>query len=125
MTGTQKVDLIVTVYGLCIFLWEKALSRFLLKTDVSVDQSVLSIVFLTSLLRSLRQTLTYVSRLAVDIHGTAIMRKIFEIDMTIADIILVSADSHKPLSETLDDFNFLHDYLLSDSKFHHVTRTIL
>jgi hypothetical protein len=40
------------------------------------------------------------------------MRKIFEIDVAVADIILVSADGDKPLSETLDDFNFLHDYLL-------------
>ena len=126
LTDTQKVDLIVTRYWLCVLLWEKALSRFLLTADVGVDQSVLSIVFPTSLSRSLRQSLASVSRQAVDVHGAAIMQKIFEISVALADIILlVSADGQKSLSETLDDFNFLHDYLSSNPKFDHVAKSVL
>lgn len=126
LTDTQNVDLIVTRYWLCVLLWQKALSRFLLTANASVDQSVLSIVFPTSLSSSLRQSLASVSRQAVDVHGAAIMRKIFEISVALADIILlVSADSQKSLAGTLDDFNFLQDYLLSNPKFDQVARTIL
>lgn len=87
LSDTHRVDLIVTRYWLCILLWKKALSSFLLTTDAG--QSVLSIAFPTSLSRTLRQILASVSRQAVHVHGTGIMRKIFEISIALANIILL------------------------------------
>jgi hypothetical protein len=124
LSDIHRVDLIVTRYWLCILLWKKALSSFLLTADA--DQSVLSIAFPTSLSRTLRQILASVSRQAVYVHGTGMMRKIFEISIALADIILlVPADGQKSMAGTLDDFNFLQEYLLSNPRFEPAERMML
>ena len=128
LTDMQQIDLIVTRYWLHTLLWQMALSKFLLSSTTNETKDFMSIMFPIRLSRRLRSILAVMPQEAVEVHGTGIVQKIFEITNTIGDILVhvPTANSTKEsYPHHLDDFLFLYHFLLVMSEFHPVEETVL
>ena len=124
LTETQQADLIVTRHWLRAVVWQMALSKFLLISDISTDS--MSIFFPVRLSRRLRELVTRMSREALEIHGTGILQKIFDITNTFADILInIPAITTEEMADRVDDFLFLFRFLLGMPRFNHVEKQIL
>ena len=124
LTETQQADLIVTRHWLRAVVWQMALSKFLLISDLSRDS--MSIFFPVRLSRRLRELVTRMSREAVEIHGTGILQKIFDITNTLADILInIPAITTEEMADRVDDFLFLFRFLLGMARFNPVEKQIL
>ncbi|KAK4949952.1 hypothetical protein LTR10_011794 [Elasticomyces elasticus] len=125
LTEMQQADLVVTSYWLRTLLWQIALSKFLLTTETSSES--MSIFFPLRLSRQLQWLLMTISRDAIEIHGAGILRKIFDITNTVADILIQVTPSTltRDTEERIDDFIFLYDYLNTMSRFHDAEKRIL
>lgn len=124
----QKVDLIVTRHWLRTLVWQMALSKFLLTSDDDVEHECMKIVFPARISRHLRLVLTDMPRQMVEIHGTGILQKIFDITTTLADLLehfFIPAGDEQVVSAHLGDFVFLHQFLLSMSEFQYVDKNVL
>lgn len=122
----QQVDLIVTRYWLHMLLWQMALSKMLLNSNL--EQDFRSITFPIRLSRRLRSLLPVIEPSAVQVHGTGIVQKVFEITNTIADIIIhvpVASITGESPKDNLDVFLFLYRFLLRMSEFHPVEDAVL
>ncbi|KAI1615992.1 hypothetical protein EDD36DRAFT_414908 [Exophiala viscosa] len=125
LTVMQQADLVVTSYWLRTLLWQIALSKFLLTTDTSAES--MSIFFPLRLSHQLQWLLTTISRDAIEVHGAGILRKIFDITNTVADILIQLTPStlRGDIEERIGDFIFLYDYLNTMSRFHDAEKKML
>jgi len=124
----QQVDLIVTCYWLRILVWQMALSKLLLTSNPGFEQEFMSVVFPVTLSSRLRGFLTTTPRQAVEVHGTGILQKIFDITTTLADVleyVVGVTDRYEDESHNLSHFLFFVNFLVSMSNFDHVGRTVL
>jgi hypothetical protein len=128
LTDMQQIDLVVTRYWLHTLLWQLTLSKLLLTSSVDGEREFMSFMFPIRLSRGLRSSLATMPREAVEIHGTGILQKIFDVTDTIADILVhvpAATNNSKTESDHLDDFLFLYRFLLSMSRFYHVEESVL
>lgn len=129
LSDMQQVDLIVTRYWLRTLLWEMALHKSILRSDVqNPNHDFLSLAFPIRLSHQLQHCLSTKPREAVEIHGTGILDKIFEITCTVADLLRYVVPNTCPAevqSAHVDCFLFLYSFLLKMSKFYHVERALL
>ena len=125
LTEMQQVDLIITQYWLRTSVWQIALSKFLLKSEASTDS--MSIFFPMRISHRLRHFLVRNPRKAMEPHGTGILKKIFDITNTFADILIFifPAATQDEVVDRMDDFLFLHTYLLNMSRFYRREKEIL
>jgi len=129
LSDMQQVDLIVTRYWLRTLLWEMALHKSILSSNVqNPNHDFLSLAFPIRLSHQLQHCLSNKPREAVEIHGTGILDKIFEITCTVADLlqyVVPNTCTPEIQSAHVDCFLFLHGFLLKMSKFYHVERALL
>lgn len=129
LSDMQQVDLIVTRYWLRTLLWEMALHKSILSSNVqNPNHDFLSLAFPIRLSHQLQHCLSNKPREAVEIHGTGILDKIFEITCTVADLlqyVVPNTCTPEVQSAHVDCFLFLHSFLLKMSKFYHVERALL
>ena len=128
LTDMQQIDLVVTRYWLHTLLWQTALSKLMLTSTVDREREFISFMFPVRLSHGLRSSIATMPRGAVEIHGTGILQKIFDVTVTIADVlvhVLAVTNSSTTDSGHLDDFLFLYRFLLSMSKLYHVEENIL
>jgi hypothetical protein len=124
LTDMQQADLIVTKHWLRMLVWQMAMSKCLL-SSVSSRES-LSLSFPVRLSTQLRALMTRFSRHAIEIHGSGIQQKLFELSDTIANVIItVPASTVQETAERVDDFTFLIGFLFSLPSFDPVQRDIL
>lgn len=125
LTEMQQADLVITSYWLRTLLWQIALSKFLLTTDMSADS--MSIFFPLRLSRKLQWLLMTISREAIEVHGAGILQKIFDITNTVADILIQVTPStgRSDTEERIEEFIFLYDYLNQMSRFYDAEKKIL
>lgn len=130
LTDMQQVDLTVTRHWLCTLVWQMALRKFVLKSNVQPgrDLDFLSLTFPIRLSHQLRHCLLTKHREAVEVHGTGILQKIFDITCTVADLlqyVVPRTCSSEVHSAHVGCFLFLYEFLLKMSKFYHVERAVL
>ena len=128
LTSMQQIDLIVTCYWLRILVWQMALSRLLLKSEAGFEHDLISIVFPVNVSYRLQSYLESTPRQAVEVHGTGILRKIFDITMTLADVleyVIGVTDHYEDENHSLDHFLFFYHYLINMSDFYSVERSVL
>ena len=130
LTDMQQVDLIVTRYWLRTLVWQMALHKFVLTSNVHPGhhQDFLSLAFPIRLSHQLRHCLITKPREAVEVHGTGILQKIFEITCAVADLlqyVVPTTCSSEDYLAHVDCFLFLYEFLLKMSKFYHVERAVL
>lgn len=77
------------------------------------SKECLSLLFPVRLSQNLRQQVTSMSRHDIEVHGSSIVQKLFEITDTISDVLIhVPAATLEETSHRIDDFLFILDFVL-------------
>ncbi|USP75372.1 hypothetical protein yc1106_02646 [Curvularia clavata] len=107
----QRADLCITREWLRTLVWRLAMSQTLLSSRSSKE--CLSLLFPVRLSQTLRQQVSSMSREDIEVHGTSITQKLFEITDTIADVLIhVPAATLDETAHRIDDFLFILDFVL-------------
>ena len=124
LTDMQQADLIITRQWLRTVVWQMAMSRCLLSSGASKE--CMSLLFPVRLSHQLRFLITRMSRDAIEIHGSGILKKLFELADTIADVIIhVPIASLDETTARVDDFLFLIRFLFTFPRFDPFEKEIL
>ncbi|KAF2094419.1 hypothetical protein NA57DRAFT_80228 [Rhizodiscina lignyota] len=124
LTPMQRADLIVTKHWLRTLVWRLAMSNTLLSSQSSKE--CLSLLFPVRLSNQLRSEVPRISREDIEIHGSGIVQKLFEITDTIADVVIaIPAATVEETTRRVDDFDFLLRFVFTFSNLDHTRRRIL
>ncbi|RMX74514.1 hypothetical protein D0869_12513 [Hortaea werneckii] len=106
LSSRQQVDLLITKHWLRMLVWQIAMSKCLLSSGSS-EQSM-SLLFPIGISKQLRELIASVSKQDIEVHGSGIQQKLFELTDTIASVVLtVPASSLQERRQRVDDFDFL------------------
>lgn len=120
----QRADLCITREWLRTLVWRLAMSQTLLSSRS--PKECLSLLFPVRLSQTLRQLVSSMSRQDIEVHGTSITQKLFEITDTIADVLIhVPAATLDETALRIDDFLFILDFVLLIPHLDHTRRGIL
>ena len=120
----QRADLAITREWLRTLVWRLAMSKSLLSTRSSKE--CLTLLFPVRLSQNLRQQVTSMSRQDIEVHGSSIVQKLFEITDTISDVLIhVPAATLEETSLRIDDFLFILDFVLQFPTLDETRRGIL
>lgn len=120
----QRADLTITREWLRTLVWRLAMGQTLLSSKSSKD--CLSLLFPVRLSQTLRQQVSSMSRQDIEVHGSSITQKLFEITDTIADVLIhVPAATLDETALRIDDFLFILDFVLLLPQLDHTRRAIL
>ncbi|KAH6612746.1 hypothetical protein C7974DRAFT_84752 [Boeremia exigua] len=107
----QRADLTITREWLRTLVWRLAMGQTLLSSRSSKE--CLSLLFPVRLSQSLRHQLSSMSREDIEVHGSSITQKLFEITDTIADVLIhIPAATLEETALRIDDFLFILDFVL-------------
>ncbi|KAH9878646.1 hypothetical protein IAQ61_001918 [Plenodomus lingam] len=107
----QRADLTITREWLRTLVWRLAMGQTLLSSKSSKE--CLSLLFPIRLSQTLRQQVSSMSRQDIEVHGSSITQKLFEITDTIADVLIhVPAATLDETALRIDDFLFILDFVL-------------
>lgn len=120
----QRADLTITREWLRTLVWRLAMGRSLLSSRSSKE--CLSLLFPVRLSQTLRQQVSSMSREDIEVHGSSITQKLFEITDTIADVLIhVPAATLEETALRIDDFLFVLDFVLLFPHLDQTRRSIL
>jgi len=123
-TQMQRADLAITREWLRTLIWRLAMSETLLSSRSSKE--CLSLLFPVRLSQNLRQQVTSMSRQDIEVHGSSIVQKLFEITDTISDVLIhVPAATLEETSHRIDDLLFILDFVLQFPTLDETRRGIL
>lgn len=127
LSTLQKADIIITRQWLLMLLWQLAISNFLLTSEAaSSEANSMSLQFPARLSKQLRQVVVFLGRPSIEVHGSGIHRKLFEITNALADVIVhVPTDNSEQATQRMDDFNFLFDFLHTSASLSEVQIKLL
>jgi hypothetical protein len=124
LTQMQQADLIITRQWLRTLTWQMALSNLFLSSHPSND--AMSLTLPLRLSSQLRHFLDGMRPKDVGIHGTGILQKLFEITITIADVVIHHPDASKEdMLLRADDVLFLKKFVFSFPRIHDSHRVAL
>lgn len=124
LSDMQQADLIITRHWLRTLLWQMAMSKCLLSSNT--QKEFMSLLFPVRVSSQLRHLITSFSRENIEVHGSGILQKLFEITDTIANVIIhVPAAPLENTTDRVEDFLFLIDFLFSFPRFASKLRQIL
>ncbi|CAN6607890.1 hypothetical protein TRVA0_003S03686 [Trichomonascus vanleenenianus] len=124
LSEMQQADLIVTQQWLRMLIWQMAMSRYWLSTGIS--EGCMSLLFPVQIARRLRSLISKCSKESIQVHGSVILRKMFELAIAIADvIILIPAKSLKESAERIDDYMWVANFLLQQSSIAKEQKSVL
>lgn len=120
----QRADLTITREWLRTLVWRLAMGQTLLSSRSSKE--CLSLLFPVRLSQTLRHQVSSISRQDIEVHGSSITQKLFEITDTIADVLIhVPAATLDETAHRIDDFLFILDFVLLFPHLDHTRRGIL
>lgn len=120
----QRADLAITREWLRTIVWRLAMSQALLSSRSSKE--CLSLLFPVRLSQNLRHQVTKMSRHDIEVHGSSMTQKLFEITDTIADVLIhVPAASLEETALRIEDYLFILDFVLLFPTLDHTRRGIL
>jgi len=120
----QQSDLIITKHWLRTLVWQLAISKCMLTSSATKES--MSLMYPVRLSSSLRSLVSRMSRHDIEIHGSGIKEKLFEMTDTIANVIItVPAQSLQETAGRVEDFTFLIEFLFSLPRFDPLQKKIL
>jgi hypothetical protein len=120
----QRADLAITREWLRTLMWRMAMGKPLLLSESSKE--CLSLLFPVRLSQNLRHQVSSMSRHDIEVHGSSIVQKLFEITDTISDVLIhVPAATHEETSLRIGDFLFILDFVLQFPTLDAMRRGIL
>lgn len=124
LSSMQQADLIITKHWLRMLVWQMAISNCLLSSDRT--EHSMSLLFPVEVSGQLRALITNMSKDAIEVHGSGIQQKLFELTDTIASVVLtVPAASKDEKLCRMDDFRFLFEFWKSLPGTNSVQRELL
>ncbi|KAF2003441.1 hypothetical protein P154DRAFT_486665 [Amniculicola lignicola CBS 123094] len=112
LSTMQRADLTLTREWLRTLIWRLAMSQALLSSRS--NKQCLTLLFPVRLSQSLRHLISTLSRQDIEVHGSGIVQKLFEITDTIADVLIhVPASSITETAQRIDDFVFILDFVVT------------
>ncbi|KAF1992563.1 hypothetical protein K402DRAFT_399653 [Aulographum hederae CBS 113979] len=122
----QQADLLITRHWMQTLIWRMALSKALLHTDED-DQNLqdpssplvshpspLSLLLPVRLSQQLRHLASTISKEAIEVHGSGIVQKLFELTDTIADVVIhIPAATQTETKQRVHDFLFLLEFVFT------------
>lgn len=109
LSSMQQADLVITRHWLRMLVWQMAMSKCLLSSG-STEQSM-SLLFPVGVSAQLRSLIGNMTKDAIEVHGSGIQQKLFELTDTIASVVLtVPATSIEEKRQRSDDFRFLFEF---------------
>ncbi|GAB7340233.1 hypothetical protein MBLNU457_6698t1 [Dothideomycetes sp. NU457] len=124
LTQMQQSDLIITKHWLRTLVWQLAISKCMLTSSATKES--MSLMYPVRLSSSLRSLVSRMSRHDIEIHGSGIKEKLFEMTDTIANVIItVPAQSLQETAGRVEDFTFLIEFLFSLPRFDPLQKEIL
>jgi hypothetical protein len=124
LSQMQRADLTITREWLRTLVWRLAMGQTLLSSRSSKE--CLSLLFPVRLSQTLRQQVSSMSRQDIEVHGSSITQKLFEITDTIADVLThVPAATIEETALRIDDFLFILDFVLLFPQLDQTRRGIL
>lgn len=112
LSDMQQADLVITKHWLRMLVWQIAMSKCLLSSKAS--ELPMSLLFPVGVSAQLRKLLTDMSKQAIEVHGSGIQQKLFELTDTIASVILtVPAASLDETRQRVGDFKFLYEFWMA------------
>ena len=124
----QRVDLVITRYWLRTLVWQIALHKFALTSyPETQERNFMSLDYPMRLSYTLRNLLLTRPKETIEVHGTGLLQKIFEIACTVADVLqhVVPRTDPQAWESHLECFLSLITFLFTMSKFYTVERNIL
>ncbi|KLU90837.1 hypothetical protein MAPG_09363 [Magnaporthiopsis poae ATCC 64411] len=145
LTTLQKADLVITRQWMLTLLWQMAISNCLLRSTYSAEAQTakadstetasvpdagandMSLQLPVRLSQQLRRVVIQLGRRSVEVNGTGIVQKLFEITNTFGDVIIhVPPSGGAPEArQRRDDFAFLLDFLRAFSALSKTQEQIL
>lgn len=120
----QRADLAITREWLRTLVWRLAMSKSLLSSRSSKE--CLTLLFPVRLSQNLRHQVASMSRHDIEVHGSSIVQKLFEITDTISSVLIhVPAATLEETSLRIDDFLFILDFVLQFPTLDDTRRGIL
>lgn len=120
----QRADLAITREWLRTLVWRLAMSQTLLSSRSSKE--CLSLLFPVRLSQNLRRQVSEMSREDIEVHGSSITQKLFEITDTIADVLIhVPAATLEETALRIEDYLFILDFVLQFPTLDQTRRGIL
>lgn len=124
LTPMQRADLIVTRHWMRTLVWRLAMTNTLLSSGSSKE--CLSLLFPLRLSNQLGYQVTRIDKEDIEIHGSGIVQKLFEIADTIADVVLhIPAHDLKETQRRVADFEFWLNFVFTFSILDQARRNIL
>jgi hypothetical protein len=124
LSTMQRADLTITREWLRTLVWRLAMGQTLLSSRSSKE--CLSLLFPVRLSQTLRHQVSTMSRQDIEVHGSSMTQKLFEITDTIADVLIhVPAATLDETALRIDDFLFILDFVLLFPHLDHTRRAIL
>ncbi|CAK3760629.1 hypothetical protein D0864_03034 [Lecanosticta acicola] len=109
LSSMQQADLVITKHWLRMLVWQMAMSKCLLSSG-HPEQSM-SLLFPVGLSAQLRALIANMTKDSIEVHGSGIQQKLFELTDTIASVVLtVPATSSEEKCQRVDDFKFLFEF---------------
>jgi hypothetical protein len=111
-----QADLTITSHWLRVLVWQIAMSQCLLSSTASKE--FLSLLFPGRLSRYLHAVLNGISKDSMELNGKGMVRKLFELTNTIADVVIVHGSVYKSEDsvDMLEDSLFLTRLLFGFSR---------
>lgn len=130
LSQKQQIDLIVTRHWFRTLVWQMALAGLLLKSGPDTTEGTVNMGFIYPALisRRLRVVLTNTPREAIEVHGTGVVHKAFDIVSTLADLLehsLHTICDAQTIADYVDDFCFMFTFLTSMPNFQDSERALL
>ncbi|KAL8369481.1 hypothetical protein RB595_000005 [Gaeumannomyces hyphopodioides] len=140
LTTLQKADLVITRQWMLTLLWQMAISNCLLRSTCSAEAqtatagrapgaeaSDMSLQLPVRLSQQLRRVVIQLGRRSIELNGTGIVQKLFEITNTFGDVIIhVPPSGGAPEArQRRADFIFLLDFLRDFSALNKTQEQIL
>ncbi|EJT82599.1 hypothetical protein GGTG_02572 [Gaeumannomyces tritici R3-111a-1] len=140
LTTLQKADLVITRQWMLTLLWQMAISNCQLRSTCSAEAQAatagpsptteandMSLQLPVRLSQQLRRVVIQLGRRSIELNGTGIVQKLFEITNTFGDVIIhVPPSGGEPEArQRRDDFTFLLDFLRDFSALNKTQEQIL
>lgn len=114
LSEMQRVDLIITQQWLRMLVWQMAMSHLMVNSSASTSTRLL--LFPIEAARKLRVMIASCSKKSIEVHGAAILQKLFELAMGISDVIsLMPSESIEENAGRIEDFMWIAQFLLGQT----------
>lgn len=110
LPSMMRADLSITQQWLKIVLWKMAMARY--RLDLDLEAGPMSLLFPIEIARRLHAIVTTISLRDISVHGCSLIQKLFELTISISDVIsLIPAEQLQESEQRIQSYLRISDFL--------------